>query len=226
MDRIESLRNQIAATVAKQAEPEPWHIERYLQSFLWTESLLDKANLVLEAGGASAFGWLLSEIGYRVDATATDLRFPLEINNRYDLVYCMEVIEHVKDQDRADNLATYDESGIRQMLSSLLEVTTPGGHLFLSTPNVCHFWAVKRIFLGMHPYMYPPHQRELAPVDVLRLITDAGWQPVRHQCLDVWNSHGVTQRDKDTITRACQVICNNSGSLHGDCFFVLAQKPA
>ena len=52
----------------------------------------------------------------------------LRCDKRFDRIYCIEVIEHLYEKQAAD------------VLSLFYELTNPGGHLFLTTPNYHSAW--------------------------------------------------------------------------------------
>ena len=71
-------------------------------------------------------------------------------------------------------------------------VLKPGGHLVLSTPNICSSRGVQAVLLGYHPGLFtqyvlpgkdgetdPRHSREYAPRDVHELFIAAGFSVER-----------------------------------------------
>jgi SAM-dependent methyltransferase len=94
-------------------------------------------------------------------------------------VLCCELIEH---------LATDP----MHMMAEINRVLRPGGHLVLSTPNVCSHRAIGAALLGYHPGLFhqyirpgaeggtdPRHSREFAPVDIQYMFEAAGFSVVR-----------------------------------------------
>src|SRR6059058_3629043 len=106
-------------------------------------------------------------MGLDVDYHATDV---LEIEGRFDLVTCMEVIEHV-----ADPAAFID---------ALARRLAPGGLLILSTPNQTGWSKLMMITvgegLGRIPKGTHDFDKFIAPERMKLLLTDAGLK-----CLDV-----------------------------------------
>lgn len=207
----------------RHARGEPWHVERFARSAEWLLPHIS-AN-ILEAGGTGVFTQWLRESGCQVTNTTTDLRYPLPIESAaFGLVLCMEVIEHVKDQEGSGNLATFDSSGIRCCLSELHRVCKPGGLLFLTTPNACCYRALQKIMQGEHPFMFEPHHRELAPRDVAAYVTGTGWQIERAELLSVWDDHRVSADEKAAFAGLARRFYGAESPIYADAFWVLARK--
>ena len=203
------------------ATREPWHVERFVRSLEWIAPFLSSRARIIEAGGGGPFSAYLQQQGCLVESTAPhDLRYPIPMDGQFDLALSMEVIEHVKDQDRKDNLCSFDASGIRCVLSELRRLSP---RLFLTTPNACSYNAAKRLLSHEHPVGFQLHHRELAPRDVLKLLQATGWKPIRHEIKHVWNQP-VTSREKEILSNAAKLIHGDDSQLHGDCFFVLAER--
>lgn len=204
---------------------EPWHVTRFLRSWEWLRPLVHKEQRILECGGAGPFTAWLRRQHLRVDLTGVeDLREPLtHPSDDYDLILLMEVIEHLKDRVDSER-TTFHGSGIRMCLSELYRVAKPHALLFLTTPNLGCFHTIRRILDGKHPFQYPLHPRELSPDEVLAYLKEAGWQPIKHATLDVWDGHGVTDQEKLAILELHQRLGGTSPWLSGDCLFVVARK--
>ena len=104
--------------------------------------------------------------------------YPYE-DGRFSTVLCCELLEHL-----------YDDP--MHMMAEVNRILAPGGHLVLSTPNICSLRAVGAILLGYHPgffpqYMQPDeqgrvaprHAREYAPRDIHALLEAAGFEVAR-----------------------------------------------
>ncbi len=100
-------------------------------------------------------------------------------DGRFATVLCCELLEHL-----------YDDP--MHLMSEVNRVLRPGGHLVLSTPNVCSLRAVSAALLNYHPGLFhhyvkpdadgnrdPRHAREYAPRDVQALFEAAGFEVVR-----------------------------------------------
>lgn len=90
-------------------------------------------------------------------------------------VLCCELLEHL-----------YDDP--MHMMAEVNRVLRTGGHLVLSTPNICSIRAIGAALLGYHPGLFhqyvrpdkdgnidPRHAREYAPRDVHALLEAAGF---------------------------------------------------
>jgi 2-polyprenyl-6-hydroxyphenyl methylase/3-demethylubiquinone-9 3-methyltransferase len=109
--------------------------------------------------------------GLEIDYRAGDL---LELEGQFDLITCMEVIEHV-----ADPVA---------FVSALARRLAPGGLLVLSTPNATGWSKLLMITIGEGLGRIPKGTHDfdklIAPERMKALLTDAGLR-----CIDV---EGIT----------------------------------
>ena len=131
---------------------------------------------LLDAGCGS--GRELDELAPRGDVTGVDLsplavarararghpdvhEAPIErlpfADMTFDLVTCLDVIEHISD-DRA-------------ALAELRRVTRPGGHLVVTVPAYPSLWSAHDVANG--------HVRRYRPVTLHAAVKDAGWRVVR-----------------------------------------------
>ncbi|MBI1357955.1 MAG: methyltransferase domain-containing protein [Acidobacteria bacterium] len=105
-------------------------------------------------------------------------RYPYP-EDRFATVLCCELLEHL-----------YEDP--MHLMQELNRVIRPGGHLVLSTPNVCSRRAIAAMLLNYHPGLFhhyvipdeegkrdPRHAREYAPRDVQALFEAAGFEIVR-----------------------------------------------
>ena len=94
----------------------------------------------------------------------------------FDTVVCGELIEHLFQDPMF-------------LMTEVNRILKPGGHLVLTTPNICSLRGVSAILQGFHPgffhaYIKPSedgsvdarHNREYAPGEVYRLLLDAGFE--------------------------------------------------
>ncbi len=146
-------------------------------------------------GYGEVHGSYLGEVGKvdrRVVHSRSGERFECQIdhfdaeNDRYpyvdgffSTVLCCELLEHL-----------YDDP--MHMMAEINRILKTGGHLVLSTPNICSMRAVGAVLLGYHPGLFhqyvqpakdgsvdPRHAREYAPRDVHALLEAAGFEIVR-----------------------------------------------
>jgi 2-polyprenyl-6-hydroxyphenyl methylase/3-demethylubiquinone-9 3-methyltransferase len=132
---------------------------------------VDAAPENIEAARAHAAGQGL-EIDYRVGGVEA-------LGGRYDLVTCLEVVEHVAD--------------VRAFVAGLAGALTADGLLILSTPNRTGWSRIMLITIGESIGGIPPGTHEwdkfLTPEELCALLADAGlevqdvtglgWSPTR-----------------------------------------------
>lgn len=198
----------------KELGAEPWHLRRYEETWRAIEPF--RHAKLLDVGGESAFTAWLREQGCNVASTGDhDVREPWPFaDGAFDLVLIMEVLEHLRDREDSPR-CTWTESG---QLACLREARRVGARLFLSTPNVTSLRNVDNVLRGHHPFMFPPHVREMTPNDVRRLLGEAGWERVPLWTADVWDRGGMSDRRATEVWRACKVKRDR-----GDVIFVLAE---
>lgn len=188
----ENLQNFLAGM--KHAEP--WHNHRYVTTFEASWPVAQQAHRILDVGGRSPFTDLLEAFtAATVTCDSFDLRGPFPYEDEvFDVVFCLEVIEHLKDRDASNlgTLATFSFSGVRNCLDEIRRVLKPGGLLVLSTPNVCSYRSLRNALEHRHPFAFSPHNRELALSDVERLLTEARLSIERLSTINAWWNGGGT----------------------------------
>lgn len=105
-------------------------------------------------------------------------RFPYP-DGHFSTVLCCELIEHLI-------------SDPMHMMAEINRILRPGGHLVLTTPNISSLRGLSAILQGYHPGFFPAyirpapngertdprHNREYTPNEIVRLLTDAGFEVV------------------------------------------------
>ena len=123
---------------------------------------LDAAPEVIEIARAHA-----AAMGLAIDYRAGDI---LDLEGRFDLITCMEVVEHVADP--------------AAFVAALAKRLAPGGLLVLSTPNATAWSRLMMITLGEGLGRIPKGTHDfdkfIAPERMKTLLADAGLQ-----CIDV-----------------------------------------
>ena len=97
-------------------------------------------------------------------------------DGHFSTVLCCELLEHL----------SHDPMHLMAEISRILK---PGGHLVLTTPNICSSRAAAALLLGYHPGLFhqyvqpgengeadPRHSREYAPRDVQDMLEAAGFR--------------------------------------------------
>jgi SAM-dependent methyltransferase len=139
-----------------------------------------KAKLVIGADRYAASFQEPAEIANLVGADLTALPFP---NNTFDLIACSWVLEHLATPE-----ATFRE---------IVRVLKPGGHFTFITPNVLNYtvWmrrvipdviskrVVSAIYARNEDFINPTFYRANSPTSIERLLTNAGLNRVRLECI-------------------------------------------
>jgi SAM-dependent methyltransferase len=178
-------------------------------------------NTVLDVGaGAGAFSQRLADLGYSVTALDVDPEkwIPKEIpfqvlnidkgiaesvNNSYDSVCCLEVIEHVENP--------------WNLLREIYSVTKPGGYLLLSTPNITSFLSRALFFLTGRFHQFDDGDLSYGHID----IRPGGYLPV----------FDLVAIRPFLWTAAFNALCAlgfvlGKGYKEGWCLFYVLQKPS
>jgi 2-polyprenyl-3-methyl-5-hydroxy-6-metoxy-1,4-benzoquinol methylase len=90
---------------------------------------------------------------------ATDISAFAANGQQFDLAYCSEVLEHVRE--------------VRPFAQSLAALIRPGGLLFLTTPDAGH-WRVPRTFIEWPEVKPPEHVCWFSKPNILQLFGDVG----------------------------------------------------
>lgn len=98
----------------------------------------------------------------------------------FSTVLCCELLEHL-------------ESDPMHMMCEVNRILKPGGHLVLTTPNICSLRAIAAVLYGYPPGFFPAyirprgqdaepearHNREYTPQEIRRLLLDSGFEVER-----------------------------------------------
>lgn len=132
-----------------------------------------------ETGHMSGLSYWLSSNGYTVDELDGDFRYEINApDERYDVLFSLEVLEHIKDQDQRgfDDLVLFNYSGVKAFVREMHRVIKPGGKLILTTPNACSLWIIEQAYERKAPWLHAPHVKEYAPHEVIALCEEAGFR--------------------------------------------------
>jgi 2-polyprenyl-3-methyl-5-hydroxy-6-metoxy-1,4-benzoquinol methylase len=214
--------------------PSEMDARRYRWCLEWLAPVLKAGDRVLEVGGCGAWTELLrAQHQVTVVPTDGDLRTcSYGADGSFDVVVCMEVLEHMHDQDELLPGEKFpnkwmDNSAVH-LIRECARVLRPGGNLLLTTPNACSInvlWKVLNWSAGM---MYRPHAREYTPLELRTMVKSAGLEEVRYETVEPWS----VWHETEDVTRAMyrrleQMLAVNGFSTmdRGEDQMILAVKP-
>lgn len=227
IDRI--LSDHIKSSDAGEREYLAFHAKRYVKSLEWVAPLLDRGEArVLELGGAGAFTKLAQSLFplITIEHASHGLSYPWPVDaERYDVIFNMEVLEHLKDQRDAPR-EMVDLSGRDCCLSECYRTLKPGGAMFLTTPNICCYSAINRLIRGKNPMMYDGHFREYTREELNDILQATGFSVTRSSTVDVWPQEaGRSLRLIRMIERTKHRLTTGAGDDdRGDDIFIVATK--
>ncbi len=210
-----------------------WHYKRYFDSFVFLTPWLEgkrKLN-ILELGAGSESGSLFAQLLKRFTTCSqlnvsytgsSDLRYPFAHEQQkitFDLILCMEVIEHIKDQEES-NIELFNGSGIRNMLSEARSCLSEQGKIFITTPNPNSIYALRNLLLHRYPYQYEAHPRELNYENLRIFLQDTGFRISVKKFNDSWTHEqtGIQETMKKMLED-----WGYSTSMREDNIFLLAE---
>jgi SAM-dependent methyltransferase len=104
---------------------------------------------------------------------------PANFPDKYDIVLCMEVYEHVPDT--------------RKLLQSAVELVSPGGFLVLTTPHGSWFGGLQTSdYIRFDEPKPREHVRAPTLQDVASDLDSVGWEPVEQKIIPVQVSNRAT----------------------------------
>lgn len=163
-----------------------YHKARYEKSLNWIATMNPGEKLVLEMGGESVTTRLIQRYFSTCSLQTTNFEFrrafPLE-DSVFDLVLCMEVIEHIFD---LEILQATTFSGVDHVLQEIHRILRPGGQLFLTTPNASSTWVIQRTLLDQPPLAYENHFREFTFQEMCSRVQGAGFDIIKAGTETVW----------------------------------------
>lgn len=200
------------------------HAKRFELSLQWIVPHLLSGADVYELGGATEFTGMLKAAADFAGASQHDLRYdrPQIPDGRFDVVLCMEVIEHIADKDGLHTEWTGD--GVDTMLREAFRILKPGGILFLTTPNAASITAIHHALRLAPPMIYRPHVREYAPYELDEIVRAAGFVIERRETLDVWRN-AISPEHHRRISEFIDYSGFYPRELRGEDIFMLARRP-
>ena len=209
----------------------PFHTKRYQESIRAMQPLLFDGAKVLELGWPGPFAYVFKKLypNITLDYITTDLREAFDIErNKYDLLINMEVIEHIKDTEKAP-LAWVEFDGVKSFIKESCRVLKPEGKMFVSTPNAQSYANLNKLFNNQPAWMWRNHFREYAVDELCEMLKEGGFSVLEAYTLDVWNQsldHRYTRVVilLDDLKRFFG-FSSVSRDLRKDNIFVVCQKP-
>ncbi len=142
------------------------------------------------------------------------------VDGTFSTVLCCELLEHL-----------YEDP--MHLMSEVNRILKPGGHLVLTTPNICSLRATGAALLGYHPGLFhqyiapdehgnvdPRHAREYAPRDLEDLMSAAGFEVVRIES----GPYGTDEGADHTWVRQLLERFDLPGDLRDDCLYVVGRR--
>ncbi len=202
------------------------HKTRFWETYLRLDEYIEIGKKFLDLGGESKItNYLKNQLGIAVDVYGQDLRYPFDLKkNNYDLILCLEVIEHIKDRTETSGInevAMFTRSGVRNVFTESRRVLKDGGILFMTTPNACCIDSIARIFLYQAPQLYSPHVKEVAATELNDIAKECDFELIAYSTANVWNPLPPIDREHITgILREANIPTDD----RGDDMFLVFQK--
>jgi SAM-dependent methyltransferase len=147
-----------------------------------------------------------------INVNLEEERLPVP-DGTYDLVLCLEVIEHLEKDPMA-------------MLNEINRVLKESGLIYLTTPNSTSARNVLKIHRGYAPHFFMQYSREIElgkhnieydPAQILTLLDGAGFKIRKLWTEDLF---------EDPVPEAMEILRSTGGSLkhRGDNLLVIAEK--
>lgn len=161
------------------------HVVRYVETYkrMLLDRLVSKDYYYCETGGLSYVSEYLSSNGYSLSSANGDFRYEVLFpTDSVDILLSLEVAEHIKDQDpkNFDDIVLFNYSGIRKYATECFRVLKSGGRLVLTTPNACSLASILNALEFKCPSIYAPHVKEYAPVEIISIFEDAGFNLLKY----------------------------------------------
>ncbi|MEB2360457.1 MAG: glycosyltransferase [Bryobacteraceae bacterium] len=138
----------------------------------------------------------------------------------FSTVLCCELLEHLFEDPM-------------HMMSEINRILKTGGHLVLTTPNICSLRAIAATLTGYHPGFFqayilpkegeepdPRHNREYAPREISMLFTDAGFEVKR---LETGPFRDAPRPELGWVSRLLEYY-SLPGELRGDGIYAVGRK--
>lgn len=211
------------------------HYDRFVASYLFICPHLKPGMKCLDLGSYGHFQKLVQafhpEVEFPEERADFDLRYQFPIDSeKYDFVFCMEVIEHIKDQNEngsIDKLAEFDQSGVKNIMSEIHRITKKGGLLFLTTPNINSYMSIHRALSFYSPTFYLPHVKEWSINEMKGLHQKHGFGASIIETANVFGKMSCGHPLNKDIVAAIENACHLNGyptHLRGDIMMFLSTR--
>jgi predicted SAM-dependent methyltransferase len=201
-----------------------------MDSLRWLrENTPPNPSRILEVGGRTEFTDHLTDQfkSSQIEQTPFDIRIPgwkLE-DNTFDLILCMEVIEHLADVDSDPMEGNFYGDGIKACLKECFRVLKPGGYIFVTTPNLNSVAHLASLIYMEQVYAWEAHAYEMGFHKALRFVKDAGFNIIKAGTEDPWLEQKPLeekQRRADAWTALYSVGANLKN--RGEATFIIGRK--
>lgn len=187
-----------------------FHERRWNMTFKTIAPFVEQTSSILEVGGSSNITDFLAIQGIRTAVTNSDLRetIPYIVDESHDVVLCLEVIEHIKDQDGSLPIDIFNETGVHCLVSEMRRILKPGGVVVCTTPNGCSYSSIARSIRMEPPMFLRKHVREFTPDELRERFETVGFETVSLQTPpEPWG-----QRDDLNIEAVERMVIRAGGS--------------
>lgn len=182
------------------------HIDRYTQSYDYIRNYIKPNSRILDIGsnnnGSTFIKLIRDNFDCIIESHNNDLRYPFNISSdKYDLIICMEIIEHIKDRNSEDiaELSQFNWNGMDNLMSEMYRCLKSGGHLFLTTPNACSYDCIIKILSGKNPNHYIPHVKEFTYEELIEYVKKFNFIIEKSETIDSWSSEKFKVERTDII---------------------------
>lgn len=207
------------------------HLPRLIESYNFIKKYLQDGQSIIDLGSYGHFTKIISKfhsIEFKISNFELRDNFPIE-SQSHDFVFCMEVIEHLKDRDsnNLEYISSFRYLGIFNLLCEMNRILKQDGLLFLTTPNINTYLSILRILNYENPYFFTPHPRELSINELKRFLKSTGFEIIEIDTKNVWNDYSIgADRYSDFVDKISN-FCEKNGyseNLRGDDIFIIAKK--
>lgn len=161
------------------------HLVRNIHTYRIVSKLVSSLtpSIIKEVGDLSAMSGYMNATGISVSTVKGDLRYQFDSEQEScDLLLALEVVAHIKDQnhDNFRDLVNFNFSGIKSFATECYRVIRQNGWLFITTPNPCSYYSVRRILEHDEPMIFFPHPKEYSARKLIPIFEAAGFELQEH----------------------------------------------